>query len=124
MRDAMDLENAKAFVRRVEAGEVRLAVTRGGRLPSPFAFNLVAVGATDVVMMEDRKVLIRKMHERVMALLAEREGAPAAAPPPGPEPAAGRPPRSKAARRLAMEKVAAKVKRHNAAKGKVRRARK
>jgi hypothetical protein len=47
---------------------------RGQKLPSPFAFNLVAVGATDVVMMDDRKALIRRMHERVMALLEQREG--------------------------------------------------
>lgn len=75
MRDAMDLENAKHFVGRVERGEVKVTVLRGQRMPSPFAFNLVAVGSTDVVMMEDRKLLIRRMHERVLMLLEEREGA-------------------------------------------------
>ncbi|HEV8360371.1 MAG TPA: hypothetical protein VGR28_07965, partial [Candidatus Thermoplasmatota archaeon] len=79
MRDAMDLDNAKDFVAKVERGEVKVRVTRGGRVPSPFAFNLVAMGATDVVMMEDRKELIRKMHERVMAMLEQRE-APAPKP--------------------------------------------
>jgi ATP-dependent Lhr-like helicase len=73
MRDAMDLENAKHFVQRVERGEVHVLVTRNGRLPSPFAFNLVAVGSTDVVMMEDRKLMIRTMHRRVMDLLDQRE---------------------------------------------------
>jgi ATP-dependent Lhr-like helicase len=73
MRDAMDLDNAKHFVQRVERGEVKVAVTRGGRLPSPFAFNLVAVGSTDVVMMEDRKLMIRGMHRRVMQLLEQRQ---------------------------------------------------
>jgi ATP-dependent helicase Lhr and Lhr-like helicase len=76
MRDAMDLDNAKDYVARVERGDVKVVVTRGGKVPSPFAFNLVAMGATDVVMMEDRKVLIRKMHERVMALLEQRERVP------------------------------------------------
>ncbi|MCA1813686.1 MAG: ATP-dependent helicase [Halobacteriales archaeon] len=93
MRDAMDLENAKHYAGRVAAGDITVVVTRGGKLPSPFAFNLVAVGSTDVVMMEDRKLMIRNLHRRVMMQLEEREAqaGPASAAKPSPKAKAPRP---------------------------------
>lgn len=74
LEDAMDLPHAKEFVARVERGDVKLVITRGASLPSPFAFNLAAVGGQDVVLMEDRKAMIRAMHARMMKVLEEREG--------------------------------------------------
>jgi len=38
-------------------------------VPSPFSFNIVAVGASDVVLMEDRKKMIKEMHKEVMSLI-------------------------------------------------------
>lgn len=132
LRDAMDLENALHYLGRVERGEIKLTVTRGGKIPSPFAFNLVAVGSTDVVMMEDRKVLIRKMHERVMALLEQRGeavvpaegdaeaaevGAEPAAPEPSPPPA---PPASAPQPARAMAKPPRRPAKPKAAKAKAK----
>ncbi|MBS3773064.1 MAG: hypothetical protein KGY55_02570 [Candidatus Thermoplasmatota archaeon] len=65
MEDSMDIDNAVSYMQQVERDDIELSVTRAG-LPSPFAFNIVAVGASDVVLMEDRKAFTRQMHEQVM----------------------------------------------------------
>ena len=36
-------------------------------LPSPFAFNIVLQGFTDILKIEDKVEFIRKLHEQVMA---------------------------------------------------------
>lgn len=65
MEDSMDIDNATSYLEQLEQGDIELTV-RHGSLPSPFAFNIVAVGASDVVLMEDRKAFTRQMHQRVM----------------------------------------------------------
>ncbi|MCD6331443.1 MAG: ATP-dependent helicase [Thermoplasmata archaeon] len=68
MEDSMDIENAIKYVRKVEKGEIEVKITHNP-LPSPFSFNIVVVGATDVVLMEDRKEMIKEMHKEVMELI-------------------------------------------------------
>jgi ATP-dependent Lhr-like helicase len=41
--------------------------------PSPFAFNIVLTGGKDIIMMEDRRAFIRRMHERVMKAIKEKQ---------------------------------------------------
>ena len=65
MEDSMDIENAEKIVKKVEEGKMEVIVMES-RIPSPFSFNIVAIGATDVVLMEDRKKMIREMHREVM----------------------------------------------------------
>ena len=40
--------------------------------PSPFAHNLVALQASDVVLMESRRELLHELHRRVMEYIEER----------------------------------------------------
>lgn len=65
MEDSMDIKNAEDFLRLLAGGQMSLEVIRRG-MPSPFSFNIMAVGASDIVLMEDRKVFTRQMHQRVM----------------------------------------------------------
>ncbi len=65
MEDSMDIDNAASYLAQLERGDIELSLRRSD-LPSPFAFNIVAVGASDVVLMEDRKAFTRQMHQRVM----------------------------------------------------------
>lgn len=65
MEDSMDIENIKQFLRLVQQGRIKIVI-RYDTVPSPFAFNLIAIGASDVVLMEDRKKLIQTMHQQVM----------------------------------------------------------
>ena len=68
MEDSMDIKNAKKYMKKIEEGKIEIRVLRT-MLPSPFSFNIVAIGATDVVLMEDRKELIRELHKEVMQLI-------------------------------------------------------
>ena len=68
MEDSMDIENAIKYVKKVEKGEIEVKITYNP-LPSPFSFNIVVIGATDVVLMENRKEMIKEMHREVMELI-------------------------------------------------------
>lgn len=71
LEDAMDLANAKDYLAKVNSGSVSLRFAAERPMPSPFAFHMVAAGASDVVLMEDRKALIRSMHERLLEFMAK-----------------------------------------------------
>ncbi|GAB6101920.1 ATP-dependent helicase [Thermococcus atlanticus] len=68
MEDKMDIENAGLFLSWIKEGKIRVVVERNG-LPSPFAFNLEVIGASDVVLMEDRRELIKQLHRKIMAMI-------------------------------------------------------
>ena len=68
MEDSMDIENAEKYIKRVEEGKIKVEIAHYP-LPSPFSFNIVVVGATDVVLMEDRKEMIKEMHKEVMQMI-------------------------------------------------------
>ncbi|VVB98348.1 ATP-dependent DNA helicase Hel308 [uncultured archaeon] len=63
MRDAMHVDEALDYIEKLRK---RRLVIEAPPVPSPFAFNLVALGSKDVVVVEDRREFIRKMHERLL----------------------------------------------------------
>ncbi len=69
MEDKMDVENAELFLSWVREEKVKVVVERH-KIPSPFAFNLEAIGASDVVLMEDRREMIKRLHRRIMEMIA------------------------------------------------------
>jgi len=68
MEDKMDVVGAELFLSWVREGKIEVVV-REHALPSPFAFNLEAIGSSDVVLMEDRRELIRRLHRKIMAMM-------------------------------------------------------
>ncbi|ALM74628.1 DEAD/DEAH box helicase [Thermococcus barophilus] len=72
MEDKMDIENAELFLSWVKEGKIKI-VFEQNELPSPFAFNLEIIGASDVVLMEDRRELIKQLHRKIMAMIGELE---------------------------------------------------
>lgn len=72
MEDAMNIEDAKEYLRKVSIGEIKVTVLDKSDVPSPFAFNLVVMGYSDTVLMEDRKEMIRQLHQKVMKVIEER----------------------------------------------------
>ena len=68
MEDKMDVESAGLFLSWVREGKVKVVVERH-TIPSPFAFNLEAIGASDVVLMEDRREMIKRLHRRIMEMI-------------------------------------------------------
>ncbi|ASJ03438.1 ATP-dependent helicase [Thermococcus profundus] len=70
MEDKMDVENAELFLSWVRKGKIKVVFERN-ELPSPFAFNLEAIGSSDVVLMEDRREMIKALHRKIMAMIGE-----------------------------------------------------
>jgi len=68
MEDSMDIEHAKEFLSKIEGRGIKIKILRN-MPPSPFSFNIVAIGSTDIVLMEDRKELTRQMHEEIMEMI-------------------------------------------------------
>lgn len=68
MEDKMDVEKAELFLSWVKGDKMKVVVMKHV-LPSPFAFNLEAIGSSDVVLMEDRRELIKALHRKIMAMI-------------------------------------------------------
>lgn len=67
MEDAMDIEAAMDFLART-GKEINLVIVRTP-YPSPFAFNMYLLGEQDVVLMEDKRKILRELHEKVMGVI-------------------------------------------------------
>ncbi|WP_297090168.1 ATP-dependent helicase [Thermococcus sp.] len=68
MEDKMDVEAAELFLEWIREGRIRVVVEHN-KLPSPFAFNLEVIGSSDVVLMEDRREMIKQLHRKIMAMI-------------------------------------------------------
>jgi len=65
IEDLMDIENAEKVVEWIKSGKVKVEKVQL-ETPSPFAFNIYAMGRSDLVKMESRLEFIRRMHARVL----------------------------------------------------------
>jgi ATP-dependent Lhr-like helicase len=72
LEDLMDIENATFILKQIEEQKI-LIKEISTTVPSPFAFNLVAQGQTDIMKIEDRIEFIRRMHRNVMAKIGIKE---------------------------------------------------
>ena len=72
LEDYMDIRNAAKVLEWIEKGRVAVEIVGPLEHPSPFAHHLVARSYSDVVLMEDRRKLLQRLHERVLELLKRR----------------------------------------------------
>ena len=73
LEDLMDIENAAKVIEGIEQKKI-LVKEINTNLPSPFAFNLILQGFTDVMKIEDKVEFIRRMHEQIMAKIKIEKG--------------------------------------------------
>ena len=66
LEDLMDIENTAKVIEGIEKKLILIKEIKAS-LPSPFAFNLILQGFTDVMKIEDKVEFIRRMHQQVMA---------------------------------------------------------
>lgn len=73
LEDLMDIENAKKVIEGIEKKNIKIdEITTS--IPSPFAFNLIAQGITDIFKIEDRAEFLRRMHRNVLAKIGSKKG--------------------------------------------------
>ena len=71
LEDLMDQGNAKNILAQIKSKDIELE-TISTNLPSPFAFNLVTQGFTDILRVEDKIEFIRRMHQMVLAKIGKK----------------------------------------------------
>jgi len=67
LTDVMDLEHATDVLESIEQGKRKVEYLPFSSVPSPFAHNVVLVGVSDIVLLEDKSMLLRELHRRVLA---------------------------------------------------------
>ena len=66
LTEVMDLEHAALVLRSIDRGERSVSTQPFSAVPSPFAHNIILLGVSDVVLMEDKSMLLRNLHRRVV----------------------------------------------------------
>ena len=61
----MDIENALDYLKRISKGEIEIKIIEIPMV-SPFALNTYLVGREDVVLMADKREILRRLHEMIM----------------------------------------------------------
>ncbi len=70
LEDLMDIENAQKVIEGIEQKKILVKEIKTN-LPSPFAFNLILQGFTDIMKIEDKVEFVRRMHQQVMAKIGK-----------------------------------------------------
>jgi ATP-dependent Lhr-like helicase len=72
LHDAMDIEHATEVIEGIEKGKIRVEYNGFSDNPSPFAHNIVLIGASDIILMDDRSSLLRELQKKILGkLIAE-----------------------------------------------------
>lgn len=66
LEDLMDINNAIEILKLIEQDKIKI-VECNTRIPSPFSFNLILEGYSDVLKMEERHEFLQRMHNMVRA---------------------------------------------------------
>ena len=74
LEDLMDVGNAQKVIEGIEKGNIKIKEI-STTVPSPFAFNLIAQGISDVLKIEDRVEFLRRMHRNVLAKIGMKKAA-------------------------------------------------
>ena len=67
IEDLMDVENATKIIEDVENGVRRFIILKQYDLPSPFSHDMLLTGYSDIVLMEDKKALLKSLYDEVIA---------------------------------------------------------
>jgi len=70
LEDKMDIENAEYYLSLIQGGKIKVIIEEN-ELPPPFAWNIEALGSSDIVLMEDKKELIKTLHKELMKKLSK-----------------------------------------------------
>ena len=73
LEDLMDIESTKKILKGIEDRSIKLEEVFND-IPSPFAFNLVLQGYTDILKMEDKIDFLKRMHQNVLVKLSLKKG--------------------------------------------------
>lgn len=69
LEDVMDIKNAMRFISELEEGVRSPLVCKPNRVASPLSHSLLVSSFSDVVLMEDKRTLLERLHREVLAAI-------------------------------------------------------
>jgi len=66
LEDLMDIKHAEEVLHLIETKEIQVKEVFT-EIPSPFAFNLVVMGYSDIMKLEDKMEFLKRMHNMILA---------------------------------------------------------
>jgi len=66
LNDAMNITTAREVLERLATDEITVSFIPYNDVPSPFSHNIILMGVSDIVLMEDRSSLLRELHSKVL----------------------------------------------------------
>ena len=69
LEDLMDIKNTEKIIEHIEHKRISIVEIQTD-MPSPFAFNIITMGYTDIMKMEDKLTFLRRMHDMVKAKIS------------------------------------------------------
>ncbi|MGV8087042.1 MAG: ATP-dependent helicase [Candidatus Woesearchaeota archaeon] len=73
LEDLMDIKSAEKVIESIEHKRITIKELYTD-IPSPFAFNIITMGYTDIMKVEDKMAFLRRMHDMVKAKISLKEG--------------------------------------------------
>ena len=70
LEDLMDIKNAQLILKMIEDNAIKVE-EKTSEIPSPFAFNLVLEGYSDILRVEDKIEFLKRMHEAIMGKIEQ-----------------------------------------------------
>ncbi len=70
LEDYMDIQGVKWFLGSLDKKKIKYTIMKT-ETPSPFSHNIVLLGLSDIILMEDRKKALVRLHRKVMQLIGE-----------------------------------------------------
>ncbi|AAR39254.1 NEQ409 [Nanoarchaeum equitans Kin4-M] len=68
LEDKMDIFHAKEFMRKVKKMKIYIKEVE---MPSPFAWHLEVWGQSDIIFMQDKKEMIKRLHKKLLRKIKE-----------------------------------------------------
>ncbi|AAY80821.1 ATP-dependent helicase [Sulfolobus acidocaldarius] len=72
LEDYMDIKRAIEIVEKIRNGDIKVATIGPNQVPSPFAHNILVKQYTDVVLAEDKRELLKELHNKVIEFLRNK----------------------------------------------------
>ncbi|MFH1505860.1 MAG: ATP-dependent helicase [archaeon] len=69
LEDLMDIKSAQFILEQIGEDKIKIREIHTD-IPSPFAFNLIAMGYSDIMKMEDRQEFLQRMHNMILAKIS------------------------------------------------------
>ncbi len=73
LHDVMDIRHAKEVLQGIEEGRITVSISQWSNVPSSLAHNVVLLGISDIILMEDRSALLRELHRKVLKRVVPEE---------------------------------------------------